>query len=152
MKQRADILIRNALPEEAELLHEYDEQIFHDGWSVRAFSGSISGERETVPVAVLKKTGEIMAYAAVSYIFDEANINRIAVRPEYRGMGLGTSLLEYTEAALPDEVTIFNLEVRESNKHAIEMYENFGYTVLGRRKRFYSNPEEDALLMTKRKV
>ena len=39
-----------------------------------------------------------------------------------------------------------------SNKYAIEMYEKFGYTVLGKRKNFYRNPEEDALLMTKRKV
>lgn len=152
MKQKADIIIREAEISEAGLLHEYDEQIFHDSWSEKAFSGSIEAERETVPVVILKNTGEISAYAAVSWIFDEANINRIAVRQEFRGMSLGTQLLEYLEKTLPEEVTIFNLEVRESNKYAIEMYEKFGYTVLGRRKKFYSNPEEDALLMTKRKV
>ena len=71
---------------------------------------------------------------------------------EFRGRGLGTYLLGCIEELLSPEVNIFNLEVRESNVHAIEMYEKFGYTVLGRRKNFYRCPVEDALLMTKRKV
>ena len=64
----------------------------------------------------------------------------------------GRKRLRSIEELLPPEVNIFNLEVRESNVHAIEMYEKFGYTVLGRRKNFYRCPVEDALLMTKRKV
>ncbi|MCQ2465252.1 MAG: ribosomal protein S18-alanine N-acetyltransferase [Oscillospiraceae bacterium] len=152
MMQRVDFEIREASENEALLLHEYDSQIFSDSWSEKSFSGSILSDSETVPAAVNRATGEIMAYAAVSYIFEEANINRIAVRPEFRGNRLGTALLGWLEENLPEEVTVFNLEVRESNVHAIEMYEKFGYTVLGRRKRFYRNPEEDALLMTKRKV
>ena len=107
---------------------------------------------EIVPVVTLNDTDEIVAYAAVSFVLDECNINRIAVVPEYRGRGLGTYLLECIEEFLSPDVTVFNLEVRESNKHAIEMYEKFGYAVLGRRKNFYRCPVEDALLMTKRKV
>lgn len=147
-----DFIIRLAAAEEATVLHEADSQIFSDPWSEKSYLGSIESNMETVPVIVIKETGEIAAYAAVSYVLDEANINRIAVMPDYRGNGLGTVLLEWIENNLPEDVTVYNLEVRESNKYAIEMYEKFGYTVLGRRKRFYRNPEEDALLMTKRKV
>lgn len=149
---RDDIVIREACAEDAAFLHEADSSIFSDPWSERSYLSSINNNMESVPLAVTADTGEIAAYAAVSYIFEEANINRIAVKPEYRGKKIGTFLLEWIENNLPDEVTVFNLEVRESNKYAIEMYEEFGYTVLGRRKRFYRNPEEDALLMTKRKV
>lgn len=152
MMQRDELIIRAALENEAVLLHEYDSQIFHDSWSEKSYLGSIHSSSEIVPVAADRETGEIVAYADVSYVLDEANINRIAVRPEFRGKKTGTLLLEWIEENLPDEVTVINLEVRESNRYAIEMYENFGYTVLGRRKRFYRNPEEDALLMTKRKV
>ncbi|MDO5150138.1 MAG: ribosomal protein S18-alanine N-acetyltransferase [Oscillospiraceae bacterium] len=152
MMQRDDLIVRNAYESEAALLHEYDSRIFSDSWSEKSYLGSICSSTELVPAAVDRETGEIAAFAAVSYVFDEANINRIAVRPEFRGKKTGTFLLEWIEENLPDEVTVINLEVRESNKYAIEMYENFGYTVLGRRKRFYRNPEEDALLMTKRKV
>lgn len=152
MMQRDDLIIRAAYENEAALLHEYDSQIFGDSWSEKAYLRSICSTTEIVPVAADTETGEIAAFAAVSYVLDEANINRIAVRPEFRGRGTGTLLLEWIGENLPEEVTVINLEVRESNKYAIEMYEKFGYTVLGRRKRFYRNPEEDALLMTKRKV
>jgi len=152
MMQKDDIIIRSASETEAWILHEFDSQIFSDGWSEKSWMSSIKSDMEAVPVAVIKETGDIAAFAAVSWVFDEANINRIAVRSEFRGNRLGTLLLEWIEKTLPEDVAIFNLEVRESNKHAIEMYEKFGYTVLGRRKKFYRNPEEDALLMTKRKV
>lgn len=152
MMQRDDLTFRYAHKEEATILHEYDSRIFGDSWSEKSYLGSIFSSTELVPVAVDTETGEIAAFAAVSYVLDEANINRIAVIPEFRGRGIGTSLLEWIEENIPDEVTEINLEVRESNKYAIEMYKNFGYTVLGRRKKFYRNPEEDALLMTKRKV
>lgn len=152
MKQKADVIFREALTSEAAVLHQYDSQIFHDSWGEKSFLSSLESLMEKIPVAVLKQTDEIIAYAAVSWVFETANINRIAVRPEYRGMGLGTDLLKYIEEILPHDVTVFDLEVRESNKYAIEMYEKFGYTVLGKRKNFYRNPEEDALLMTKRKV
>lgn len=152
MMPKDDITVREASENEAGQLHELDSRIFSDPWSEKSYLGSIQSDMETVLVVTDAGTGKIAAWAAVSYIFEEANINRIAAVPEYRGNGLGTLLLEWIEKSLPDEVTVFNLEVRESNKYAIEMYEKFGYTVLGRRKRFYRNPEEDALLMTKRKV
>lgn len=152
MTQRADYIIRTASEAEASVLHDLDSQIFSDAWSEKSFAGSIQSVSESVPVAVCTETGEVAAYAAVSYVLDEANINRIAVSPQFRGNRLGLQLLGWLENNLPEEITVFNLEVRESNKYAIEMYEKFGYTVLGRRKKFYRNPEEDALLMTKRKV
>ena len=152
MMQRDDLTFRYAHKEEAAILHEYDSRIFGDSWSEKSYLESIFSSTQLVPVAADTETGEIAAFAAVSYVLDEANINRIAVIPEFRGRGIGTSLLEWIEENIPDEVTEINLEVRESNKYAIEMYKNFGYTVLGRRKKFCRNPEEDALLMTKRKV
>ena len=152
MMQRDDVTVRMAVLKDVIKLAELDRSIFSDFWSEKAFISSVDSNMEIVPVVFAGGTEEIAAYAAVSFVLDECNINRIAVAPEFRGRGLGTYLLECIEEFLSPEVTVFNLEVRESNKHAIEMYEKFGYTVLGRRKNFYRCPVEDALLMTKRKV
>ena len=152
MMQRDDVTVRMAVLKDVIKLAELDRSIFSDFWSEKAFISSVDSKMEIVPVVFAGGTEEIAAYAAVSFVLDECNINRIAVAPEFRGRGLGTYLLECIEEFISPEVTVFNLEVRESNKHAIEMYEKFGYTVLGRRKNFYRCPVEDALLMTKRKV
>ena len=152
MMQRDDVTVRMAVLKDVIRLAELDQNIFADFWSEKAFISSVDSKMEIVPVVTLNDTDEIVAYAAVSFVLDECNINRIAVVPDFRGRGLGTYLLGCIEELLPPEVSIFNLEVRESNVHAIEMYEKFGYTVLGRRKNFYRCPVEDALLMTKRKV
>ena len=152
MMQRDDVTVRMAALKDVIRLAELDRNIFADFWSEKAFISSVDSKMEIVPLVTLNDTDEIIAYAAVSFVLDECNINRIAVVPEFRGRGLGTYLLGCIEDLLPPEVSIFNLEVRESNVHAIEMYEKFGYTVLGRRKNFYRCPVEDALLMTKRKV
>lgn len=149
MVQKADI--RRAELSDAAALAETDRRIFSDAWSEKSFSGSIGSYSEEV-LAAYDTSGKILGYAVVSYILDEANINRLAVVPEYRGNGLGTEILLAIEAVLPDEVSIYNLEVREGNKYAVEMYKRSGYDVSGRRKRFYRDPDEDALLMTKRKV
>ena len=152
MMQRDDVTVRMAVLKDVIRLAKLDQSIFSDFWSEKAFISSVDSKMEIVPVVTLNDTDEIVAYAAVSFVLDECNINRIAVVQEFRGRGLGTYLLRCIEELLPPEVNIFNLEVRESNVHAIEMYEKFGYTVLGRRKNFYRCPVEDALLMTKRKV
>ncbi|MBP0961427.1 MAG: ribosomal protein S18-alanine N-acetyltransferase [Oscillospiraceae bacterium] len=152
MMQRDDVTVRMAVLKDVIRLAKLDQSIFSDFWSEKAFISSVDSKMEIVPVVTLNDTDEIVAYAAVSFVLDECNINRIAVVQEFRGRGLGTYLLGCIEELLPPEVDIFNLEVRESNVHAIEMYEKFGYTVLGRRKNFYRCPVEDALLMTKRKV
>ena len=146
------VKIKIAVPEDALLMAQADAQIFSDSWNHKSFSDSINNEREIVLSAFCGDSEEFAGYAAVSYIFDEANINRIAVIKKYRGNKLGTAMLEEIEKHLPDEVTVLNLEVRQSNSYAINMYKLSGYHIIGIRKKFYRAPDEDALLMTKRKV
>ena len=56
------------------------------------------------------------------------------------------------EEIFGETINIYNLEVRESNIYAQNMYTQNGYETVGKRKRFYRGPDEDAILMTKRKV
>jgi ribosomal-protein-alanine N-acetyltransferase len=81
-------------------------------------------------------------------IVDEAHVATIATDPEYRRQGIGKRLLAYALLHLiRDGARSSFLEVRESNLAAQEMYRKFGYEVTGRRRRYYRDNDEDAILM-----
>ncbi len=147
MTQKVDIT--TAKPEDVQTISEIEKMIFSDPWNERSLLESIESDHEIIFVA--KLDDKIIGYVIASFVFDEANINRIAVLPEYRGRKTGTFLLNELEKHL-SQTEVFNLEVRESNIYAINMYTDKGYETVGKRKRFYRNPDEDAVLMTKRKV
>ena len=74
----------------------------------------------------------------------------IAVKKVYRRQGVGKALLNAAIAYCRDNrLHLLMLEVRKSNLSAIALYEQFGFQAVGFRKRFYSDPEEDAILMNK---
>lgn len=147
MTLKADI--RKADVSDSAMLSEFDSLVFSDPWSEKSFSESISND--SYIIIIVECEGKFAGYAAWSYIFDEANLDKIAVPEMFRKKGIGEYLLSESEKQLPECVTVFNLEVRESNIGAVHLYEKSGYEVLGKRKRFYRDPDEDALLMTKRK-
>jgi ribosomal-protein-alanine N-acetyltransferase len=79
---------------------------------------------------------------------DEVHISNIAVHPEWRGQGLGALLLLHMLFhALEHEAVVVQLEVRENNVAAQRLYERFGFEKVGRRKKYYRDTGEDALLM-----
>jgi len=93
----------------------------------------------------------VAGYAAVLCAADEGNLVSIGVDDEFREMGIATTLLDIIyEMALERGVTSINLEVRESNVPAISLYEKEGFEAVGKRKNFYRNPTEDAILYIKK--
>ncbi|MBM3187934.1 MAG: ribosomal-protein-alanine N-acetyltransferase [Chloroflexi bacterium] len=91
----------------------------------------------------------ILGYAGLWIIADEAHVCTIAVRPEWRGRGLGELLLaSLIERALDRRADVVTLEVRASNVVAQNLYAKYGFAVVGRRRRYYSDNGEDALIMT----
>lgn len=92
--------------------------------------------------------GEAAGFVNMWFTPPVAIINNIAVRERFRRRGIGTALIS---AALGEcgGCSSLTLEVRVSNDAAIALYERFGFSLVGRRKGFYENPSEDALIMTK---
>jgi [ribosomal protein S18]-alanine N-acetyltransferase len=81
-------------------------------------------------------------------IADEAHITLLAVHPDYRRQGLGQALLiEMLASAWRRELNWATLEVRVSNQTAIALYQQFGFQEAGRRKRYYQDNDEDALIL-----
>ena len=92
---------------------------------------------------------QIAGFIVARLIVDELHVNNVAVRPEFRGRGLGSALLRTTlDEARPRNAKIAQLEVRAGNTAAQSLYRSCGFEAVGRRKNYYRNPTEDALLMT----
>ncbi len=100
---------------------------------------------------VCEKDNNVLGYVGISAVLDEGYITNIAVFPKYRKNGVATALLSHLENfAKEKSLSFISLEVRESNLAAISLYNKFGFAVEGKRKNFYTEPKEDALIMTKR--
>ncbi len=100
---------------------------------------------------VCESEGKVLGYVGLSAILDEGYITNVAVFPEYRKNGVGSALLRYLfDFARQNALSFISLEVRESNFDAISLYEKFDFSIEGKRKNFYTAPQEDALIMTKR--
>ncbi len=124
-----------------------EKEIFSDAWSEQ-------GLRETwrQPGAVIFGAwdGDTLAgYAIVYYVLDEAEIMRIAVEDARRRQGAaGQMLLRIKGFCAEKGIGKIFLEVRESNAPAIAFYRKHGFQADGIRKNFYTNPAENAILMS----
>jgi len=91
----------------------------------------------------------IVGYVGFWQLVDEAHICNIAVAPAARGQGIGELLLlRAIRAAIARGMSLATLEVRVSNAVAQNLYRKYGFEVAGRRRRYYSDNGEDALIMS----
>ncbi len=138
--------IRRAKPDDATRIAELEELYFPDPWQKKDIFSYICSEDGMCFTAL--ENGVPIAYLVGRLIAPEGEIYRIAVEEKYRGRGIGYRLLSYslkTERGRGLESTF--LEVRESNIAARSLYRSFGFREIGRRKNYYRNPTEDAVLM-----
>ncbi|MDI9514842.1 MAG: ribosomal protein S18-alanine N-acetyltransferase [Clostridiaceae bacterium] len=97
---------------------------------------------------VIEFRGNIAGYIGMWRIMDEGHITNVAVRPEFRRKGFARKLLQdLIDHARTSGIKSLTLEVRVSNLPAIRLYESFGFKVEGRRKQYYADNREDALIM-----
>lgn len=95
----------------------------------------------------------VAAFCACWLIFDELHINTVAVDPALRRHGLAMKLMEHVLAdATGQGAAHATLEVRRSNEPALRLYQRLGFVVEGVRPRYYTSPEEDALILWRRRL
>jgi ribosomal-protein-alanine N-acetyltransferase len=138
--------IRPARPADAGRLVPLERRCFTDPWSEVAFEEML---RFPLTVAVIaERNGEVEGYLIGRSIAGEGEILNLAVVPEQRRHGLGSKLLEAGLAALTEAGSRrVWLEVREGNRAAQALYHGRGFSSAGRRKKYYKNPVEDALVL-----
>ncbi len=119
---------------------------FGDRWSVQAFANELENPASTYFVA--RESGKIVGYAGFWLILDEAHITTIATHPQWQRRSIGEQmLLTMIDAAAEKGAKWLTLEVRVSNASAQKLYAKYGFTALGRRRGYYQDDGEDALVM-----
>ena len=94
--------------------------------------------------------GKVLGYVGSQMSPPEADVMNLAVSPEARRQGLGEKLMKALCTALGEkQIESLSLEVRASNEAAIALYMKLGFVQAGRRKEYYVNPREDALILRK---
>lgn len=138
--------IRRSTPSDATAIADIEDICFPDGWERKDILSYITGDTGMCFTAL--EDGKPIAYLLGRLIAPEAEIYRIAVLPEHRRRGIGYRLLSYalkTERGRGLECVF--LEVREGNSAARGLYRSFGFSEYGKRKNYYKNPTEDAVVM-----
>lgn len=139
---------RRSTPHDAPGIARLEEEIFPDPWGWRSVSDLITGEGAMCFTA--EENGRVVAYVIGRLIPPEGEIYRVAVAPEYRRRGVAYRLLDYAvKTSRGRGLENIFLEVRSENIAAIKLYTAYGFTEVGRRRGYYHNPPDDAIIMLK---
>ena len=137
--------VRPMTPADVAAVADLEVESFADPWPPAVFF-----EELTLPgreYVVIEDGGRMVAYGGLMLIDEDAHIMTIAVAPARRREAFGSRvMLALCDAALDRGARHLTLEVRESNLAAAGLYERFGFTVVGRRSRYYQD-DEDAIIM-----
>ncbi len=125
-----------------------EKRCFTDPWS----EASVASELEN-PLGlwlVEEREGVVAGYIGSQSVPPEADVMNVAVAPEFRRQGIASALLSALAARLAVQgIRSLTLEVRVSNAAARALYAAFGFAEIGRRKNYYLEPKEDALILRK---
>ena len=133
--------------EDLDRVMEIEPKIYSHPWSRGNFADSLHAGYSCW---VYESGGEVVGYAVMMSVLDEAHLLNISIAGERQGQGLGRALLNHLiDTARRHGATMMFLEVRPSNKNAIALYESMGFNEFSIRKGYYPahNGREDAILM-----
>jgi ribosomal-protein-alanine N-acetyltransferase len=136
------------LKEDVDKIMAIEVRSFSTPWSALSFYSEIYNKNSINKVALIDET--VCGYICVRCIQEECHLLNLAVHPDYRRRGIASLLLQSVLSQIKERGCRFVfLEVRASNIGAQKMYEKFGFTSIGIRKKYYINPEEDGIVMMK---
>ena len=120
---------------------------FAHPWSRQSIEAELDNETSLFYVAV--EDGQVIGYIGMSFVLEEGYIYNVAVKADCRKNGVGSALIQtLVTHSRKNNFAFLTLEVRESNAPARSLYEKFGFIKVGERKNYYSDPTENAVLMT----
>ena len=142
------LTIRRMTVEDVPAAHEIDVSSFTLPWPERSLRFEVT-DNPAARCWAAELDGRLVGMLVLWMIVDEAHIATVATHPGYRRQGIASQLLvEALKSAHTEGARSDLLEVRAGNQAAQEMYRKFGFEVVGRRKRYYKDNYDDAVLMT----
>lgn len=124
-----------------------EKTCFSHPWSEELLRQALWNEAAAIVVAE-GEDGAVLGYAGVNTVLDEGYINNVAVDPRFRRQGVADELIAALARFGRAKLAFLTLEVRASNAPAIALYAKHGFQEAGRRKHYYDDPKEDAIIMT----
>jgi len=138
--------VRPFAAEDLEAVLVIEQQAFATPWTRRMFEESV--QSPGVAMVVMERATQILGYACVRIVLDEAELLTIAVARTAQRQGIGKALLQWgITHAHAAQVRHMFLEVRASNHSAQQLYVRCGFEALGVRRAYYNSPTEDAIIM-----
>ena len=146
LASRAVLQLRDMSLGDVSQVMEIERTCFSMAWRETTFESLLRRTDTDLVVAIAE--GTLVGYAVAWTIVDQAELGNVAVKVDARGRGVGRTLVD----AAMDRVRRRGaeecfLEVRESNVLAQGLYQKCGFEVVGRRRKYYASPIEDALVM-----
>ena len=141
------MILREMLVDDLDQVMEIEEELFSVPWTKEGFLTFLM--KENGMFLVVEEKGRILGYCGLLTVLDEGDVTNVAVRRDRQREGIGNFLME-SMIRLAEErgITMIHLEVRAGNETAIRLYERQGFVRDGLRKGYYTDPTEDAVLMT----
>ena len=142
------MIVRRATIEDAKEIFAIEMECFSVPWSLDSIETELLNEDKKLYYVVEDGNG-VVGYAGAWLVYDEGQITNIAIRPSARRQGFGAKLTSaLIEECFKRGMHEIFLEVRISNLSALSLYRKLGFTVKGMRKNYYSEPKEDAYIMS----
>ncbi len=140
--------VRKATIEDAKEIFAIEMECFSVPWSLDSIEIELLNEDKKL-YYVIENADGVVGYAGAWLVYDEGQITNIAIRPSARRQGFGAKLTSaLIEECFKRGMNEIFLEVRVSNLSALSLYRQLGFTVKGMRKNYYSEPKEDAYIMS----
>ncbi|MFN2463421.1 MAG: ribosomal protein S18-alanine N-acetyltransferase [Candidatus Dormibacteria bacterium] len=147
MQLRQRTLVEPMRLEDIPAIQEIEREVFLTPWPRNAYRRELVQNR-MASYLVIRDGDEIVGYAGLWKMHDEAHVTTIGVRRRDQGRGFGLALmLALIDRAFAIEARWVTLEVRASNYGAMALYEKLGFKVIGRRRGYYTDDGEDAVVM-----
>jgi [ribosomal protein S18]-alanine N-acetyltransferase len=147
--QQSDIVVERMQSEtDLDLVAELEARCFTNPWTREMLEREVLQSSPARVYVLRDEAGGVAAFCTCWLIVDELHINTIAVHPARRRAGLATLLMRHVmEESMRDGATRATLEVRASNEAARRLYANLGFVESGVRPGYYSQPDEDAIIL-----
>lgn len=141
--------IERMSPGDLDRVMEIERDSYPTPWSRWSFQRELADRRISLSI-VAKLRGRVVGYAVAWFVAKEVHVGNIAVHRKHRRRGIAQKLFQsLIEEALSRKCVMATLEVRQSNRAAIALYEKLGFKQVAIRKGFYLDTREDALVMMK---
>ena len=142
------MILEKMNPAHVAQIAQLEKICFSDPWSERSIASELDNKLAFWLVATEGET--VAGYIGSQTVMDETDMMNVAVHPDFRRRGIAEALVTGLVEELRNKGShCLTLEVRATNVPAIALYEKLGFSEIGRRKNYYRNPREDALILRK---